>query len=311
VRSFMAIQRENKIPNLTTTETWQHRYIITNGIRMHYVSQGEGPLIVLLHGFPEFWYSWRYQIPFLAGHGYTVIAPDLRGYNETDKPRRGYEIPTLLRDIEELVKGLGRQKAHLVGHDWGGALAWTFAMNYPEMTESLIVMNAPHPAAMMREMRTLKQLRKSWYIFAFQIPWLPEYMLGRNNANEIGRMLRGAALQKSAFPHEVTAKYQEAMSKPGAIRAAISYYRQLFRHLPFSVKSKGVQIQAPTLLIWGERDIALGIELTTGLERWVNDIQIKRIPDSGHWVQQEQPEKVNQFLLDFLQSQAYSPIDTK
>ncbi|HXZ04673.1 MAG TPA: alpha/beta hydrolase [Ktedonobacteraceae bacterium] len=307
----MAIQRENKIPNLTTTETWQHRYIITNGIRMHYVSQGEGPLIVLLHGFPEFWYSWRYQIPFLAGHGYTVIAPDLRGYNETDKPRRGYEIPTLLRDIEELVKGLGRQKAHLVGHDWGGALAWTFAMNYPEMTESLIVMNAPHPAAMMREMRTLKQLRKSWYIFAFQIPWLPEYMLGRNNANEIGRMLRGAALQKSAFPHEVTAKYQEAMSKPGAIRAAISYYRQLFRHLPFSVKSKGVQIQAPTLLIWGERDIALGIELTTGLERWVNDIQIKRIPDSGHWVQQEQPEKVNQFLLDFLQSQAYSPIDTK
>jgi len=311
VRSFMAIQRENKIPNLTTTETWQHRYIITNGIRMHYVSQGEGPLIVLLHGFPEFWYSWRYQIPFLAGHGYTVIAPDLRGYNETDKPRRGYEIPTLLRDIEELVKGLGRQKAHLVGHDWGGALAWTFAMNYPEMTESLIVMNAPHPAAMMREMRTLKQLRKSWYIFAFQIPWLPEYMLGRNNANEIGRMLRGAALQKSAFPHEVTAKYQEAMSKPGAIKAAISYYRQLFRHLPFSVKSKGVQIQAPTLLIWGERDIALGIELTTGLERWVNDIQIKRIPDSGHWVQQEQPEKVNQFLLDFLQSQAYSPIDTK
>ena len=311
MRSFMAIQRENKIPNLTTTETWQHRYIITNGIRMHYVSQGEGPLIVLLHGFPEFWYSWRYQIPFLAGHGYTVIAPDLRGYNETDKPRRGYEIPTLLRDIEELVKGLGRQKAHLVGHDWGGALAWTFAMNYPEMTESLIVMNAPHPAAMMREMRTLKQLRKSWYIFAFQIPWLPEYMLGRNNANEIGRMLRGAALQKSAFPHEVTAKYQEAMSKPGAIKAAISYYRQLFRHLPFSVKSKGVQIQAPTLLIWGERDIALGIELTTGLERWVNDIQIKRIPDSGHWVQQEQPEKVNQFLLDFLQSQAYSPIDTK
>lgn len=274
---------------------------------MHYVSQGEGPLIVLLHGFPEFWYSWRYQIPFLAGHGYTVIAPDLRGYNETDKPRRGYDIPTLLRDIEELVKGLGRQKAHIVGHDWGGALAWTFAMNYPEMTESLIVMNAPHPSAMMREMRTLKQLRKSWYIFAFQIPWLPEYMLGRNNAIEIVRILRGAAVQKSAFPREVTAKYQEAMSKPGAIKAAISYYRQLFRHLPFSVKSKGVQIQAPTLLIWGAQDFALGIELTTGLERWVNDIQIKRIPDSGHWVQQEQPEKVNQFLLDFLQSQAYSP----
>ena len=235
-------------------------------------------------------------------HGYSVVAPDLRGYNGTDKPPKGYDIPTLLRDIEGLIKGLGQQKAHIVGHDWGGVLAWTFAMNYPEMTESLIVMNAPHPAAMLREMRTFKQLRKSWYVFAFQIPWLPEYILGRNHANEIGRMLRGAALQKSVFPKEVTAKYQEAMSKPGAIKAALSYYRQLFRRLPIPMKSNEVQIKAPTLLIWGEQDIALGIELTTGLERWVDDIQIRRIPDSGHWVQQEQPEKVNQYILDFLRT---------
>ena len=307
----MAIQLENKGHTLTTTEKWLHQYIVTNGIRLHYVTQGEGPLIVLLHGFPEFWYSWRYQIPFLAEHGYTVVAPDLRGYNETDKPRKGYDIPTLLRDIEGLVRGLGQQKACIVGHDWGGVLAWAFAMNYPEITESLIVMNAPHPAAMMREMRTFKQLRKSWYVFAFQIPWLPEYMLGRNNANKIGRMLRGAALQKSAFPNDVTARYQEAMSKPGAIKAAISYYRQLFRRLPISFKSYAVQIKAPTLLIWGEKDIALGIELSTGLERWVNDIQIKRIPDSGHWVQQEQPEKVNQYMLDFLQAIDASSIDEK
>jgi pimeloyl-ACP methyl ester carboxylesterase len=307
----MAIQLENKGHTLTTTEKWLHQYIVTNGIRLHYVTQGEGPLIVLLHGFPEFWYSWRYQIPFLAEHGYTVVAPDLRGYNETDKPRKGYDIPTLLRDIEGLIRGLGQQKACIVGHDWGGVLAWAFAMNYPEITESLIVMNAPHPAAMMREMRTFKQLRKSWYVFAFQIPWLPEYMLGRNNANKIGRMLRGAALQKSAFPNDVTARYQEAMSKPGAIKAAISYYRQLFRRLPISFKSYAVQIKAPTLLIWGEKDIALGIELSTGLERWVNDIQIKRIPDSGHWVQQEQPEKVNQYMLDFLQAIDASSIDEK
>ena len=298
----MAIRQENKVHNLATAETWQHHYIDVNGIRLHYVTQGKGPLIVLMHGFPEFWYSWRYQIPFLADHGYSVVAPDLRGYNETDKPRKGYDIPTLLRDIEELVKGLGHQKATIVGHDWGGMLAWAFAMDYPAMTESLIVMNAPHPAAMMREMRTLKQLRKSWYVFAFQIPWLPEYMLGRNNANEIGRVLRGAALQKSAFPSEVTARYQEAMSKPGAIKAALSYYRQLFWRLPFSFRSYDAQISAPTLLIWGEQDIALGIELTTGLELCVSNIQIKRIPDSGHWVQQEQPEKVNQYMLDFLQS---------
>ncbi len=283
-------------------ETWQHRDIITNGIRMHYVTQGSGPLVVLLHGFPEFWYSWRYQIPFLAEHGYTVVAPDLRGYNDTDKPRNGYDVPTLLRDIAGLIRGLGQDQAIIVGHDWGGGLAWQFAIHYPYMTSRLIVINAPHPYAMLREFRTLKQLRKSWYIFFFQIPWLPEAFLLRNHANEVGRMLHGAALQKAAFPPEVTAKYQEAMSKPGAMTAALNYYRQLFRHLPPPAVRENTQVSAPTLLIWGEHDIALGIEMTYGLEQWVDDIEVKRLPDSGHWVQQEQPHKVNQLMLDFLQS---------
>ncbi len=282
-----------------TTETWQHRDIMTNGIRMHYVTQGKGPLIVLLHGFPEFWYSWRYQLPFLAERGYTVVAPDLRGYNDTDKPRTGYDVPTLLRDIAGLIKGLGQEKAIIVGHDWGGVLAWAFAMSYPQMTERLIVMNAPHPQAMQRAFRTLKQLRKSWYIFAFQLPWLPENALLRNNAYEIGRMLKGAAVQKSAFPNEVLAKYQEAMSKPGAMTAALNYYRQLIRH-PLRSAKNHASIAVPTLLIWGEQDIALGIELTYGLEQWVPNIQIKRIPDSGHWVQQEKPELVNTLMAEFL-----------
>jgi pimeloyl-ACP methyl ester carboxylesterase len=281
------------------TETWQHRDIMTNGIRMHYVTQGKGPLIVLLHGFPEFWYSWRYQLPFLAERGYTVVAPDLRGYNDTDKPRTGYDVPTLLRDIVGLIKGLGQEKAVIVGHDWGGVLAWAFAMSYPQMTERLIVMNAPHPQAMQRAFRTLKQLRKSWYIFAFQLPWLPENALLRNNAYEIGRMLKGAAVQKSAFPNEVLATYQEAMSKPGAMTAALNYYRQLIRH-PLRSAKNYASIGVPTLLIWGEQDIALGIELTYGLEQWVPNIQIKRIPDSGHWVQQEKPELVNTLMAEFL-----------
>ena len=285
----------------TTRETWQHHDIITNGIRMHYVTQGQGPLIVLLHGFPEFWYSWRRQIPFLAEHGYTVIAPDLRGYNDTDKPRSGYDIPTLIRDIARLIIGVGYEKAFIVGHDWGGVLAWAFAMRYPEMTERLIVMNAPHPAAFIREMRTFKQLRKSWYIFAFQIPWLPEYMLLRNNANEIGRVLLGAAVQRWVFPPEEIAKYQQAMSKPGAMTAALNYYRQSFRRGSRAYTGGKVHVSVPTLLIWGEQDIALGIELTYGLEKWVDNLQIKRIPDSGHWVQQEQADKVNQYMLDFLQ----------
>ncbi len=285
---------------MATTESWQHRDIITNGIRMHYVTQGEGPLVVLLHGFPEFWYSWRYQIPFLARHGYMVVAPDLRGYNETDKPSKGYNVSTLLRDIVGLIKGLERDKAIIVGHDWGGALAWAFAARYPQMTERLIVLNAPHPAAFARELRTWRQLRKSWYMFFFQLPWLPEYVLGRNHAAVIGRMLYASAVQKSAFPPDVIERYRDAMSKPGALTASINYYRTLFRRMRSLRAGAGAIIDVPTLLIWGKQDIALGIELTHGLEQWVPNIQIKRIPDSGHWVQQEKPDEVNTLMLEFL-----------
>ncbi len=283
-------------------ETWQHRDIITNGIRMHYVTQGEGPLVVLLHGFPEFWYSWRMQIPFLAQLGYTVVAPDLRGYNDTEKPHSGYQVSQLLKDIVGLIKGLGREKTIIIGHDWGGALAWAFAMSYPQMTERLVVMNAPHPAAFQRDLFTAKQLRKSWYIFVFQLPWLPEYMLGRHHAQTIGRMIYASAVQKAAFPAEVLDRYREAMSKPGALRASINYYRSLFRRPSGMAASSGsrTKITVPTLLIWGEQDVALDRALTVGLEQWVSDIQVKYIPDSGHWVQQEQPEQVNAFLAEFL-----------
>lgn len=286
-----------------TTETWLHRDIITNGIRMHYVSQGSGPLIVLLHGFPEFWYSWRLQIPFLADLGYTVVAPDLRGYNDSDKPRTGYSIPNLLRDIVGLIKGLGQEKAIIVGHDWGGVLAWAFAASYPQMTEQLIVLNAPHPDAMLRELRNPRQLRKSWYVLALQTPILPEYILGRNHAEAIGRMIYQAAVQKEAFPSSVLLRYREAMNKPGSLRASISYYRALFRKPQHQGGSSSEeQITTPTLLIWGEQDIALDIALTKGLERWVSNIQVRLIPDSGHWVQQEKPELVNQWIAEFLQS---------
>src|SRR5579885_3573611 len=190
------ITRTNSMADSTMTESWQHGMLTTNGIRMHYVTQGEGPLVLLLHGFPEFWYSWRFQIPVLAEQGYRVVAPDLRGYNETEKPKRGYDIPTLLRDIAGLIEGLGEQRAIIVGHDWGGVLAWQFAIDYPQMTTRLIIMNAPHPGAMLREMHTRSQRRISWYIFFFQLPWLPVFFFKQKTAYEIGRMLRGAALQK-------------------------------------------------------------------------------------------------------------------
>lgn len=286
----------------STTTSWQHHDIMTNSIRMHYVTQGSGPLIVLLHGFPEYWYSWRLQIPFLAELGYTVIAPDLRGYNDSDKPATGYDVQTLLRDIVGLIKGLGYEKAIIVGHDWGGVLAWKFAMYYPSMTDRLIVLNAPHPKAFQRELRTLTQLKKSWYVFLFQIPWFPEYMLGRNKAVAIGRLIKESAVQKDAFPPNVLAHYQEAMSKPHALTASLNYYRILIQH-PKSAFDDDARatITLPTLLIWGEQDVALGSALTEGLNQWISNLQVKRIPDSGHWVQQEKPELVNQFIREFLQ----------
>lgn len=285
----------------TTIESWQHATLSTNGIRMHYVTQGTGPLIVLLHGFPEFWYSWRFQIPVLAEQGYRVVAPDLRGYNETEKPASGYDILTLLGDIAGLIEALGEEHAIIAGHDWGGVLAWQFAIDYPQMTERLIVLNAPHPGAMLRELRRPAQVRKSWYIFFFQLPWLPEYVLSRNHANEIGRMLRGAALQKQVFSRAETARYQAAMSKPGAIRAALAYYRQLFRRGLRTYRRRNLQVRAPTLLIWGEQDIALDIALTRDLDCWVPDLRVTYVARSGHWVQQEQPEEVNLAVLAFLQ----------
>jgi pimeloyl-ACP methyl ester carboxylesterase len=283
-------------------ETWRHHDTITNGIRMHYVTLGSGPLVVLLHGFPEFWYSWRHQIPFIADLGYQVVAPDLRGYNDSEKPRTGYDIPTLLRDIVGLIRALGYEKATIIGHDWGGVLAWAFAADYPEMTDRLVVMNAPHPAVFLRELRTWKQLHKSWYVFAFQIPYLPEYLAGRRHAQLIGRMIYQAAVRKEAFPQSVLAHYRDAMSKPGALHASIGYYRTLVRH---SLRSLGAmrpeqKITLPTLLIWGEQDIALDLSLTKGVERWVPGIRVQRIAESGHWVQQEQPEQVNAYLRDFL-----------
>lgn len=306
IKDFMPIFMVGVYLMETTTETWEHRSIMTNGIRMHYVIQGHGPLILLLHGFPEFWYSWRHQIPFLAELGYTVVTPDLRGYNDTDKPHTGYDIANLLRDIVGLIQGLEYEKVVTVGHDWGGTLAWAFAQNYPQFIESLIVMNAPHPAAMQRELRTLRQLLKSWYVLFFQVPWLPEYILGRNHAKAVGNLIYQAAIQKEAFPPDVLMHYRDAMSKPLALQSALAYYRTFFYNI-FKAREgepANTSILAPTLLIWGEQDVALDIALTQGLEQWVIDLRVKRISDSGHWVQEEKATLINSYLKEFLQKES-------
>lgn len=282
-------------------EQLQHSYIYVNGIRMHYVTAGQGPLLLLLHGFPECWYSWRHQIPALSPH-FTVVAPDLRGYNETDKPNWGYEVDVLVTDVVELIHALGYERAVVVGHDWGGMLAWLAAMIYPQRVERLVTMNIPHPALFTRALRdNPRQMFRSLYFAFFQVPWLPELLLRANDYALITWMFRGTAIRKEAFSDEDIGAFKNAISRPGALTAALNWYRALGRGRGGDLLQQiDPMVRVPTLLIWGQEDIALGTELTYGTEQYVPDLQIHYIPKCSHWVQQEQPELVNRFMLDFL-----------
>jgi epoxide hydrolase 4 len=282
-------------------EHWVHQTALVNGVRLHYVEAGDGPLVVLLHGFPEFWYSWHRQIPALAAAGFRVIAVDQRGYNESDKPPGvgSYRLDLLTADVAGLIAHADRQKAHIVGHDWGGAVAWAVAMQRPEVVDKLVVLNAPHPAAFFRELRTPRQLLRSWYVLFFQLPVLPEMFLRRGNYSFLDRALLDEPVRPDAFSAEDVRLYKEALSRPGALTAAINYYRAALRYRRDAQRAIR-RITAPTLLLWGERDRYLGLALTEGLEPWVPDLRIRTIPDASHWVQNDSPEQVNQALLAFL-----------
>ena len=279
--------------------SWQHEYITSNGINLHYVTQGEGDLMLMLHGFPEFWYSWRHQIPEFAKY-YKVVALDLRGYNDSDKPadKSAYVMDQFNLDVQGVIKGLGYDKCILVGHDWGGAIAWNFAYAHPEMVERLIVLNIPHPAKFAEGIRTPQQLMRSSYMFLFQLPWLPELLIQSSDYQAVETALKGMAVNKSAFSQEDLEAYKDAAAKRGAMTAMLNYYRNIFAQGMLS-QDWGI-LQVPTLMIWGEKDTALGKELTYETQAYVRDFQIKYIPDASHWVQQEQPETVNQYIKEFL-----------
>lgn len=279
--------------------SWQHAYITTNGVKLHYVTQGEGDLMLMLHGFPEFWYSWRHQIPEFAKN-YKVVALDLRGYNDSDKPadKSAYVMDEFIRDVEGVIKGLGYDKCILVGHDWGGAIAWNFAYAHPEMVERLIILNLPHPAKFAEGIRNPQQLLRSSYMFFFQIPWLPEFLIQSSDYQPIETAIKGMAVNKSAITKEDLEAYKDAAAKRGAMTATLNYYRNIFQQRMTSQDWSVLEV--PTLMIWGEKDTALGKELTYGTEAYVRDFQIKYIPDCSHWVQQEQPQLVNQYMREFL-----------
>ncbi|WP_044248281.1 alpha/beta fold hydrolase [Chondromyces apiculatus] len=281
-----------------------HRYTERNGVRLHYVEAGEGPLVVLLHGFPEFWYSWRHQIPALVAAGFRVIAPDMRGYNLSDKPAgiSAYTMEELTADIAALIRASGEARAAaVVGHDWGGGIAWGFAMHYPQLLDKLVILNAPHPERLLRAFGTARQLRKSWYMFFFQLPKLPELLIQRNDF-ELPRSFFKKDMQRpDAVSEDDLARYLEAWRQPGAFTAAINYYRAIF--LPSSLRAahNPPRVDTPTLVIWGEQDSVLGSELATPDPAAAPNVRVTYLPDAGHFVHYDRPEKVNEHLLAFLQ----------
>jgi epoxide hydrolase 4 len=284
-----------------------HRYAVVNGVRLHFVeaqpatANGRAMCCVTLHGFPEFWYSWRHQIPALAAAGFRVLAPDLRGYNLSDKPLGvdAYRLEALADDVVGLIHHAGEERAALAGHDWGGAVAWHLAMHHPRAVEKLIILNAPHPAAYRRELRSWRQLLKSWYVFFFQVPSLPEQVLAAGDFDLISLLLRRQPRHSEAFTAEDVRRYKQALARPGALTAALNYYRAL-RHPAFRTPRQDAVIHAPTLLLWGVRDAYLSVRLTENLNAWVPNLRIVRFPDLSHWLQNDAPEQVNRSMIDFL-----------
>ena len=290
---------------MRTKEAWKHELVKVDGLRMHYVTQGEGELVLLLHGFPDSWYVWRSQIPELAKR-FRVVAPDLRGYNKTDKPKgvENYRLHLLTGDILGLINALGERKATIIGHDWGGTVAWSLAAFNPEHVERLVILNSPHPNAYaMKTKHSFRQLQKSWYVFFFQILDVPEEVLSRNDYFFLKNMVQLSFIKKEVLKDEDLKVYAEAWSQPGALTAAINYYRaNMNPNILFAQKTTTFpKISIPTLVIWGEQDVALSKDLIENAEEFVNaPFSIKYLPNCGHWVHLEEPELVNKYIDEFL-----------
>ncbi|MCB2409631.1 alpha/beta hydrolase [Hymenobacter sp. BT178] len=281
----------------------EHQYVDTNGIRLHVVQCGpaDGPLVILLHGFPEFWYAWRQQLQPLAAAGYRVWAPDQRGYNLSDKPRRvaDYRIDTLARDVIGLLDAAGQQQAIIVGHDWGAAVAWHLAAHYPGRIIKAAVLNVPHPRVMGRTLRrSLEQLRKSWYIFFFQLPWLPEWLV-RRNSWWAGRQALVQTSRRGTFSTAELAQYEAAWQQPRAMRSMLNWYRAAVR-APRQMSATG-RVLVPVHIIWGVKDAFLKRQMAEQSLMLCEQGQLTYLPAS-HWVQHEEAEAVNALLLRFFEA---------
>jgi pimeloyl-ACP methyl ester carboxylesterase len=277
-------------------------YVDVGDATLHYVEAGDGPMIVLLHGFPEFWYGWRLQIERLAKAGFRVVAPDMRGYNLSSRPDgvSAYAADKLADDIRGLIQKLGAESAMVVGHDWGGTVAWTLAMNHPEVVDRLVILDAAHPRKLQKGLFKPRQFLRSWYFFFFALPWLPERIARAFGYRFFRRFLRDA---RPAFTPEEMDRYVEAWSQLGARTAMIDYYRNSVRTPQNKAKAAIRTISAPTLVIWGQGDRYLGPTLAEPERADVPNLdRVVRLPNASHWVHHDEAERVSELLIDFYRS---------
>lgn len=265
-------------------------------------------LALLLHGFPESNYSWRHQLPLLARLGYRAWAPNQRGYGHTTRftGAENYRMELLVDDVGRLIDAAGAKSVTLIGHDWGGAVAWMAALTNVRPLDRLVVMNLPHPKRFQEEVRRSRQFFRSWYMFFFQLPWLPEAILRARGARAIRNAFLDMAIDKSRFPDEVLDVYARQALQPGTLTAMVNWYRAALRHTSREMQqfiAHAPVLDVPTLMIWGEEDVALGKELTYGTDKLVRDFTLRYLPRVSHWVQQEAPEKVNAMLEAWLTGQ--------
>ncbi len=279
------------------------RTIQANGLSFTIDEAGSGDRVALcLHGFPESRFSWRHQLGPLAALGWRAVAPDLRGYGETSRPKgvASYALRHLVADVAALFDALGARERLLVGHDWGALVAWAFSIGRVRPLAGLVIMNVPHPSVFRAVLaRSWAQRRRSWYVVFFQLPVLPELLLKADRARAIGQMFSGMAVDKSAFPADVLRRYRDDASRPGAMTAMLNYYRANAAAI-LRASTPTPVIETPTLMIWGEQDTALGLELTEGYAPYVADFTLERLPGVSHWVQQEAPDAVNARLAHWL-----------
>ncbi len=278
-----------------------HRTVERDGTRLHVVEAGTGPPVVLLHGFPETHRSWDLQVPALVSAGFCTLAVDLRGYGQSSRPRAGYDLPSLADDVAGVVRELGTGKVAVVGHDWGGAITWELCARHAELFDRAVILACPHPWLMLRALRrNLRQLRRSWYMFFFQLPRLPERWLSKNGGANLARMFRDRPPQTKAEREILDAEVQ-ALLETDALPAALAYYRQVFRDnaraLLTGAGLRPAPLQLPVTLVWGQQDSCLGTELIHGTNELVRHLHVHVVEDAGHFVHQERPDQVNALLV--------------